>query len=85
MNLRGCASIVVHCWNIAPFATGDPTAYGVFAHAGALRLLETVSIFISKTTQKKVEFFTRKPTKLDLHFSDLSTIFNDFSKLHPKS
>jgi hypothetical protein len=41
-NPRGCASVAVHCWHVAPFATLDPAAYGVFAHAGALRLLETV-------------------------------------------
>jgi hypothetical protein len=49
----------------------------------------------SKTIEKpyttfleKVYLFTRKPTKLDLYFSDFSTIFNDFSMVqhgHPRS
>jgi hypothetical protein len=33
------------------------------------------------TFLEKVEFFTRKPTKLNLHFSDFSMFFNDFPKL----
>jgi hypothetical protein len=34
---------------------------------------------------EKIYFFTRKPTKLVLHFSEFSTIFNDFSKLQLKT
>jgi hypothetical protein len=34
---------------------------------------------------RKVGFFTRKPTKMDLHFYDFSTIFNDFSKVQLKT
>jgi hypothetical protein len=51
-----------------------------------------VWIFILKTVQKnpinvsrKDWFFTRKPTKLVLHFSNFSTICNDFSKLQLKT
>jgi hypothetical protein len=32
------------------------------------------------TFLEKMEFFTRKPTKLDLYFSDFSTIFNGVYK-----
>jgi hypothetical protein len=32
---------------------------------------------------EKIGFFTKNPTKLDLHFSDFSTICNDFSKVQP--
>jgi hypothetical protein len=34
---------------------------------------------------EKIGFFTRNPTKLDLHFSEFFTIFNDFSKLQLKT
>jgi hypothetical protein len=33
---------------------------------------------------KVVVFFTRNPTKLGLHFSEVSTVFYDFYKIQPK-